>query len=206
GTADVPGRTGQKNPHGRATAYFRSGPPPSPRLWRVRRSVSGDGSRTLPKSLHHNPSVRRETLIDFFDDLSSARGPFFVHDDGLRTRSFSYQEIGRRSRGFAARLHEAGLRKGDKVVFFSENRPEWIVAFWGCLLNGIVVVPIDYRSAPDLLIRVCRIVSAKLILIGQDVPAVRDASPASTWRLADFEWIDGAAPRAAIGRDDVAEI
>ena len=25
--------------------------------------------------------------------------------------------------------------KADTVVFWSENRPEWVVAFWGCLLG-----------------------------------------------------------------------
>ena len=91
-------------------------------------------------------------------------------DDGFRSRGHSYVEVARAARALAARLHELGLRKGDKVVFWSENRPEWIVAFWACLLRGIIVVPIDYRASPDFLARVVRIVSARLILIGQDVP------------------------------------
>ena len=110
--------------------------------------------------------MARDTLIDFFLDFSAARGNFLVYDDGFRSRSYTYKEIGRMARGFAARVHDAGLRKGDAVVFWSENRPEWIAAFWGCLLRGVVVVPIDYRSSPDFLIRVSRIVSAKLLLIG----------------------------------------
>ena len=75
--------------------------------------------------------MRRDTLLDFFDDLSRAAGDFIVHDDGFRTRTFSYPEVGRAARSFAARLHTAGIVKGDKVIFFSENRPEWIIAFWG---------------------------------------------------------------------------
>ena len=78
----------------------------------------------------------------------------------------------------AARLHAAGVVRGDKVVFFSENRPEWVIAFWGCLLAGIVVVPIDYRSSPDFLTRVSRIVAAKVLLLGQEVPALADPSGA----------------------------
>ena len=58
------------------------------------------------------------------------------------------------ARAFAARLHAAGLRKGDAVLFWSENRPEWIVALWGCLLQGVVAVPIDYRASADFLQRV----------------------------------------------------
>ena len=108
--------------------------------------------------------MRRDTLIDFFDDLSRARGEFLVYDDGFRSRSYTYEEVGRAARGFAARLASQGLVRGDKVVFFSENRPEWVIAFWGCLLSGIVVVPIDYRTSPDFLARVAGIVNAKLVL------------------------------------------
>jgi long-chain acyl-CoA synthetase len=149
--------------------------------------------------------VRRETLIDFFDDLSRARGTFLVHDDGFRSRAFTYGEVCRAARGFAAQLHRAGLRKGDTVVVFSENRPEWIVAFWGCLLSGVVVVPIDYRSSPDFLARVARIVAARLVLVGQDVPPI-EAGGAAIWKLPEWQWTGGDVPAVAIEKDDVAEI
>src|SRR4051812_41038652 len=99
-------------------------------------------------AVYHSSLVARVTLIDFFRDLSLARGNFLVHDDGFRSRAYTYREVGAAARGLAARLHHAGLRKGDAVVFWSENRPEWIVAFWACVLSGIVVVPIDYRASP----------------------------------------------------------
>jgi long-chain acyl-CoA synthetase len=156
--------------------------------------------------------VARDTLIDFFQDFSAAGGDFLVYDDGFRTRSYTYRETDRMARAFAARLDEVGLRKGDAVVFWSENRPEWIAAFWGCLLRGVVVVPIDYRSSPDFLLRVSRIVSAKLVLVGQDVPPLRAAPEtliAPVWTLHELEWpaVDPPPlPPVAITRDDVAEI
>ena len=79
--------------------------------------------------------MARDTLIDFFHDLAAARGEFLVYDDGFRSRAYTYEEVGHAASGFAARLHDAGLRKGDKVVFWSENRPEWIIAFWGCQIG-----------------------------------------------------------------------
>jgi len=150
--------------------------------------------------------VVRDTLIDFFADLSRAHGEFLVHDDGFRSKSFSYADVARAARGFAAALHDRGLRKGDTVVFWSENRPEWVVAFWGCLLRGVVVVPIDYRASPDFLARVARIVAARLILIGQDVPPLRVAVDAPTLKLHEIEWTDGDAPAIVQAKDDVAEI
>jgi long-chain acyl-CoA synthetase len=153
--------------------------------------------------------VARDTLIDFFHDLARTRGEFLVYDDGFRSRGYSYEQVSRAAGGFATRLHEAGLRKGDKVVFWSENRPEWIVAFWGCLLSGVIVVPVDFRASPDFLARVARIVGAKLVLAGVDVPAVPDVS-APVWRMDAIDWTPTVGlkpdPTVTISRDDVAEI
>ena len=150
--------------------------------------------------------MRRDTLVDFFDDVATTQGAFLLYDDGFRSRTFTYADVGRASRGFAARLAAVGLDKGDKVVFFSENRPEWIVAFWGCLLRGIIVVPIDYRSSTEFLTRVAGIVHAKLVLIGQDVPAVAAANGRPVWPLHDITWDDAPFKPADITKDDIAEI
>jgi long-chain acyl-CoA synthetase len=156
--------------------------------------------------------VVRDTLIDFFHDLSRARGKFLVYDDGFRSRSHTYKDVARAASRFAERLYHQGLRKGDKAIFWSENRPEWIVAFWGCLLGGVIVVPIDYRASPEFLVRVSRIVRAKVVLIGQDLPPLGLAIDAPIWKLHEIEWDEGRAesgsvpPAVAITREDIAEI
>jgi len=120
--------------------------------------------------------MRRDTLVDFFSDLAATRGEFLVYDDGFRSRSYSYGETASAARAFAARLQAAGIGKSDKVVFWSENRPEWIIALWGCILNGSIVVPIDYRASQDFLKKVARIVDAKLFLLGDDVDDLAEGS------------------------------
>ena len=42
----------------------------------------------------HCPAPARATLIDFFHDATQHSGTFLVHDDGYRTRSFRYDEVG----------------------------------------------------------------------------------------------------------------
>jgi long-chain acyl-CoA synthetase len=150
--------------------------------------------------------VSRATLIDFFHDLARARGHFLIDDDGYRSRAYSYADVGGAAHAFAARLHDQGVAKGDAVVFWSENRPEWIVAFWGCLLIGAIVVPIDYRSSPDFLVRVSRLVRAKVVLLGHDVPPLNATLDARAWPLPEIEWSGGQPPAVAITADDVAEI
>ena len=75
--------------------------------------------------------MRRDTLVDFFQDFVQISGTFLTFDDGYRRREYSYVDAGRAARGFAARLADAGLAKGDKVVFWGENRPEWVVCYLG---------------------------------------------------------------------------
>jgi long-chain acyl-CoA synthetase len=150
--------------------------------------------------------VARDTLIDFFRDLITIRGDFLVYDDGYRRRSYRYDDVGRAARGFAARLASTGLAKGDKVVFWGENRPEWIVCYWGCLISGVIVVPIDYRSSPQFVAKVRSVVDARVILIGDDVKQT-DFEGAAVWTFADIDWhADGPMPALAINRDDITQI
>ncbi len=132
--------------------------------------------------------MRRDTLVDFFQDFAQIGGTFLTFDDGYRRREYSYGDAGRAARGFAARLTTAGLVKGDKVVFWGENRPEWVVCYWGCLIAGIVVVPIDYRSTTEFVERVNSQVRARVILVGDDVDGDSPTSFQQVWRLADLDW------------------
>jgi long-chain acyl-CoA synthetase len=152
--------------------------------------------------------VQRNTLIDFFRDLGGIRGEFLVYDDGYRRRAHTYEEVTRAARGCAARLSAAGFTKGDKVVFWGENRPEWVAAYWGCLLSGIIAVPIDYRSSAEFVLRVRALVDARLILTGDDVaPLPAGHAFQHVWPFADFDWrADGPMPNVPITRDDVIQI
>jgi long-chain acyl-CoA synthetase len=151
--------------------------------------------------------VRRDTLVDFFADLIEIRGDFLVYDDGYKRRVHSYADVGRAARGFAAQLTAAGIRPGDKVIVWGENRPEWIACYWGCLIAGVIVVPIDYRSSADFVRKVAGIVEARLVLVGDDVTASGDVPPWAQWRLGDLDWhADGPMPAVTISRDDVTQI
>ena len=46
--------------------------------------------------------MARDTLIDFFHDLAHARGDFLVHDDGFKSRTYTYAQVGHHARAFAA--------------------------------------------------------------------------------------------------------
>ncbi|HUE85174.1 MAG TPA: AMP-binding protein [Vicinamibacterales bacterium] len=148
----------------------------------------------------------RDTLVDLFRDLGGHRGDFLVYDDGYRVRRHSYAEVTRAARAFAARLAETGVARGDKVVLWGENRPEWIVGYWGCVISGVIVVPIDYRASVEFLDKVRTIVEARITVIGDDVDAAGIAGTAP-WRLSDVDWTaDAPMPAVAVERNDIAQI
>lgn len=148
--------------------------------------------------------MRRDTLLDFFRDFASLPDTFLVYDDGYRSWSRAYAEVAGAARAFAAQLKGQGIGRGEKAIFWSENRPEWIAALWGCLLEGVIAVPIDYRASGEFVSRVQRIVRARVILTGEDVsPPELDAA---VWPLAGLDWNAGPEAAYSASREDLIEI
>ncbi|HYJ46167.1 MAG TPA: class I adenylate-forming enzyme family protein, partial [Pyrinomonadaceae bacterium] len=85
---------------------------------------------------------------------------------------WSYEQLVRVADGFAYELKARGVEPGERVLLCGENSPEWIAAFWGCLLRGVVVVPLDKESAPAFLLSVARQTQAKLMLASDQVAAL----------------------------------
>jgi long-chain acyl-CoA synthetase len=92
-------------------------------------------------------------------------------------------------------------------MVWGENRPEWVVCYWGCLLSGVVVVPIDYRSTIEFVERVNSQVRARVILVGDDVDGESPKSFPHVWKFADLDWTaDGPMPAVPLVRDDITQI
>jgi long-chain acyl-CoA synthetase len=150
----------------------------------------------------------RQSLVDLFHEFAELPSEYLRYDNGYRSWKYTYAQLGTAARNFTARLRAQGIGKNDKVIFWSENRPEWIAAFWGCVLDGVIVVPIDYRTSFSFLRRVQEIVNARLILTGEEVRLPSWERRPAVWRLAELEWSGtcGEAPAVQIEKDDIAEI
>lgn len=69
--------------------------------------------------------------------------PALVYRRGYRWRRFSYRDLHQLAGRLARELEAQQVGKGDRVLLWGENGPEWIASFWACLLRGAVVVPVD---------------------------------------------------------------
>lgn len=58
-------------------------------------------------------------------------------------RSISYAEVDRWSDALAAALQEMGLRKSERVVFYLQNIPQFIIAQYAVWKAGGIVVPLN---------------------------------------------------------------
>jgi long-chain acyl-CoA synthetase len=123
--------------------------------------------------------MKRESLVDFVRGYGERGAEIAVrHRRGYRTETWTYAQIAAAANRVARELEARGIGKGDAVVLWAENSPEWIVAFFGCLLRGAIVVPIDHASTPDFVARVIQECGAKLLFRSRDVPESSTTIPA----------------------------
>jgi len=156
----------------------------------------------------NRPSGPGTTLADYLAQFAESPALYLQYDNGYRSWSYTYAQVGAAARSFSAKLRREGIGKGEKILFWSENRPEWVAAFWGCVVAGVIVVPIDYRASSDFLRRVHETVSARAILIGDEVRLPGWETQPVVWRLSDLAWASSSSAPLAVGLqpNDIAEI
>jgi long-chain acyl-CoA synthetase len=109
---------------------------------------------------------------------------------GERKDRFTYGELREWAGRVALFLHAAGVRKGDRVLLASENRPEWAIAFFGIALCGGVAVPVDAQLSEPELENLARSAGARVALLSEE----------TALRLEDLcrRWREGQGPRPAL--------
>jgi long-chain acyl-CoA synthetase len=83
---------------------------------------------------------------------------------GNRRYATTYGELAELAGRSAAELARRGIAAGDRVVLWGENSAEWISVFFGCLLRGVIAVPLDAAGSSEFANRVVTDVSPKLIV------------------------------------------
>jgi long-chain acyl-CoA synthetase len=85
--------------------------------------------------------------------LQMLRGAVDAHPDSealveLGGERVTYRQLWERASRVAGGLRAAGVEPGDRVANRLANGNDWVYAFWGTLLAGAVVVPVNTRFAP----------------------------------------------------------
>ena len=150
----------------------------------------------------------RTTILEYLDNFRDhARETAYVYRRGYRVQHWSYGDVLISAYRFARELDARGIGHSDKVLLWGENCAEWVAAFFGCVLRGVVVVPIDNIAAADFAERVAQQVDAKLCIGGHDhdvagVPRF----DLETLRESVAQRSTEPVPSPTLTRDDIVEI
>jgi len=130
---------------------------------------------------------------------------------GYRMEWFTYGQVLEMAVRFAGELEARGIGKGDRVMLWGENSAEWVAAFLGCALLGVVVVPMDDGASAEFAGRVSEQVRARLWVCSRKRAAecARVVSAVPVVVLEEIKTPAGGTPAllsVAIGRDDILQI
>jgi long-chain acyl-CoA synthetase len=122
--------------------------------------------------------MQKRTLAQIVENFY-ARGDetAYLIRRGYRIQRWSYRRIAQTSRQFARELMARRIGLGDKVFLWANDSPEWAVCFFGCVLTGTVVVPMDRTASPEFSRRICQQTEAKLCICSRERMQMDPAVP-----------------------------
>jgi long-chain acyl-CoA synthetase len=104
-------------------------------------------------------------VLDSLDDFERWGGDCaYVFPRGYRHERWSYQRVAGVAYQFARELEARRIARGDAVLLWSPNCAEWVSAFLGCALCGVIAVPVDDAASPDFARRISGQVRTRLVL------------------------------------------
>lgn len=142
--------------------------------------------------------------------LARDPGALAVIDGSVRS---TYSELAGRVAQLMERLHEAGLRSGERVAIIDLNTPAFLEAYFAAAGLGAVLVPLNHRLAAPELVAIVRDAGARQLLAGRPF-AARVAEVAAAGAVFDaVHWTDELepgvvrAPRVArVDQDALAQL
>src|ERR1700742_3856303 len=140
----------------------------------MRRCYSGEclarvkGRETIDLSsvgVRADKGMGREHLASLIDDMRRrGRETAVVEHRGVRHLRTSYGEIAELAGRFAAELRRREIVAGERVVLWGVSSAEWMGALFGCVLRGVIVVPLDSAGAREFVERVIADTQARLVV------------------------------------------
>ncbi|HEX2662743.1 MAG TPA: AMP-binding protein [Candidatus Acidoferrum sp.] len=120
----------------------------------------------------------RQNLLSLVENFSRfAPDVAVVETRGYRREKLTYLGLYARARLWSRALGGRGIAPGDRVLLWGPNSAEWLACFWGILLRGGVVVPMDPAAAPDFVRRAIKDASVKLIVRDRQLAEFPGAPP-----------------------------
>jgi acyl-CoA synthetase (AMP-forming)/AMP-acid ligase II len=133
--------------------------------------------------------------------------PAIIHEGGATSFADLHDAATRVARTLAA----LGAKPGDRVALLGRNSPEWVAAYYGAALAGVILVPLNYWFRANEVEYALNDSGTTVVLADRDHAAIGDQirDGANVPGVRHWAWLDdvatigtGAAPADAVTRDD----
>src|ERR1700691_1027246 len=130
----------------------------------------------------------RASLLDTLDDFERwGDDHAYVFPRGYRRERWSYRRVAAVAYQFARELEARNIGRGDAVLLWSPSCAEWVAAFLGCALCGVIAVPVDDAASADFAQRISAQVRTKLVLCPRErTPLFENGEGIATIDPTDF--------------------
>jgi acyl-CoA synthetase (AMP-forming)/AMP-acid ligase II len=118
----------------------------------------------IHRSLYPDPVIPEVDLPTFVLEHADGWGNRPALVDGVTGETITYGDLPVRVAAVAALLGAAGLVCGDVVAIMASNQPKWAVAYYGVLVAGGVVTPLNPALTPAEVEHLLRLSAARVIV------------------------------------------
>lgn len=128
--------------------------------------IEGTGTLELQKDegIDFPPTIRK--LLERSASRHPEKTALQIKRDG-KWEALSFGQLLEKVDEVARHLMVMGLKKGDRIVLFSENQPEWGVAYLAAMTIGAIVVPIDSQTWHREVWSVVSFTEAKALMVSE---------------------------------------
>ncbi|HTU49823.1 MAG TPA: AMP-binding protein [Acidobacteriaceae bacterium] len=146
----------------------------------------------------------RKHLATFVEDFERhGKQIAIVSYPGNRRIATTYAELATLAGRFSRMLADRGIAPGERVLLWGANSAEWEAAFFGCVLRGVIAVPLDAAGSVDFATRVIADVTPRLIVGDQEhlQKISQESMPESAVKIS-FEDFASTLPRSPMFEPD----
>jgi fatty-acyl-CoA synthase len=111
-------------------------------------------------------------------------------------KRFTYGEFGERCERLAAGLRAAGIRAGDRVAYLSFNNHQLLEGYYGVVLAGAIVMPLNVRLTPAELTGILNHSGARMLIFENDFLPLIEPLRKACRAIERFVTVDEKAPAA----------
>jgi len=152
-----------------------------------------------------------ETLNDILEESARKFGnkDALMIRPGFRTRAWSYRDLNDVVPRVARYFSDSGMKKGDRVLIWGVNRPEYGIAFLAALRLGAILVPLEANYAAEFAQKIAERTRASGAIVSSQTLARAQTLGLPLHemeRLPDLARECTPLPKAALTGDDLAEV